>query len=361
MAMAKSRLSKVFELSPAGPNWPHGVLYLDVTLVPLVIFWTIGHQEYLLSALFGAQFTMMIDPGGSAGDRAARGAVFGLLGAGVTALAFGLGAAAWGWLVLAASLVTLLAGLNVMFGPRRFVAANLLNVWFIVALALASGSHRAHSTSYTWAQVLAWAGGSALWVAATFVAWLIRGRQDRPRPWPELPGDTTRQKLTGPVITFAVIRAIAIAVTVTIAFGLNLAYGYWMPVAAIIAMQADLDQTTLVAMQRLSGTLIGAAAATLLLLLPAHAHGQQLVALSHGFQVVALVLLMHATAVQFWNYALYTAAVSAAVLILDDISHPSQLAAAGDRVLWTLCGVGIAVVVTFLATLLDRRTAEAPT
>jgi hypothetical protein len=46
-------LSKVFALNPAGLNWPRGVLFPDVTLVPLVIFWAIGHEQYLLSAPFG--------------------------------------------------------------------------------------------------------------------------------------------------------------------------------------------------------------------------------------------------------------------------------------------------------------------
>jgi hypothetical protein len=62
--------------------------------------------------------------------------------------------------VLAAFAVTLAGGLAVTLGVRRFVAALLLNVWFIVALGVAfSLRHQARVTSYTWAQVLAWAGG----------------------------------------------------------------------------------------------------------------------------------------------------------------------------------------------------------
>jgi hypothetical protein len=132
-----SWLSKVFELNPAGLNWPRAVLFLDVMLVPLVVFWAIGHEEYLLSALFGALFAVLADPGGGYGQRAARIAGFALIGAGLTALGFGIGGDAWGWLVLAASAVTLTAGLAVTFGVRRLVAAVLLNVWFIVALAAA--------------------------------------------------------------------------------------------------------------------------------------------------------------------------------------------------------------------------------
>jgi hypothetical protein len=112
------------------------------------------------------------------------------------------------------------------------VAAYLLNVWLIIALGVASSfHHHAHITSYTWAQVLAWAGGAALWIAVTFFAWLIRGREDRPQPVAELPGDTSRRKLTRPLIMFALIRAIAIAGAVALAFGLNLSHGYWLPIA----------------------------------------------------------------------------------------------------------------------------------
>ena len=203
-----SWLSRVFELNPAGLNWPRGVMFLDVMLVPLVVFWAIGYEQYLLSALFGVLFAGLADPGGGYGYRASRIAMFALIGAGLTALGFGIGGDAWGWLVLAAFAVTLAAGLAVAFGVRRFVTALLLNLWFIVTLGVAfSFHHQARITSYTWAQVLAWAGGSALWIAVTFIGWLIRGREDRPQPVAELPGDTSRRKLTRPLIMFAVIRA----------------------------------------------------------------------------------------------------------------------------------------------------------
>jgi hypothetical protein len=58
-----SWLSKVFGLNPAGLHWPRAVVFLDIALVPLVLFWAIGHQEYLLSALFGAVFAWPRPPG----------------------------------------------------------------------------------------------------------------------------------------------------------------------------------------------------------------------------------------------------------------------------------------------------------
>jgi hypothetical protein len=358
-------LAKVFEFNPAGLNWARGVVIQDLMLVPLVVFLAIGHQAYLLSALFGVLFAAVADPGGSFGPRSWRVAVFAIVGAGLTALGFGIGGDAWGWLVLAAFLVTLLAGLAVMFGVHRFVTALLLNIWFIVALGVAFALHQfnlAHHhvqiTSYTWAQVLAWAGGAALWIAVMFIAWLVSGRHDRPQMVAEIPGDTSRRKLTRPLIMFAVIRAVVIAGTTALAFGLNLSHGYWMPIAAIVAMKPSLEQTTLIGFQRVAGALIGAAAAVLLLLIPASEHGLRLVAITNGLAFVAIVFFMHGAAIRFWNYALYCGAIAAGVLTLLDLPAPSNYGAEGYRVLWTLCGVAIAVLVMVLAALLAKRSAK---
>jgi len=195
----------------------------------------------------------------------------------------------------------------------------------------------------------------------TFIAWLVRGREDRPQPVAELPGDTSRQKLTRPLIMFAVIRALVIAGTVALAFGLNLSHGYWMPIAAMVAMKPSVQQATLVAAQRLIGALIGAAAAALLLLIPASEHGLRLFAVDRGLEVVALVLLMHGAAIRFWNYTLSGAAIAAGVLILVDLPQPSNYSAEGYRVLWTLCGVGIGVLVMLLAGLLGQAHRQSAT
>jgi hypothetical protein len=354
-------LAEVFQLNRAGLNWARAVLFLDMALVPLVLFWAIGHEEYLLSALFGAMFAWLADPGGSYGQRITRVAIFALIGSGLTALAYGIGGDAWGWLVLAAAAVTLVASLGVALGVRRFVTGLLLNIWFIIALSVAFGFHHSshHITQYTWAQTLAWAGGAALWIVMSFIAWLITGRHDQPQPIAELPGDTSRRQLTRPLVMFAVLRAVVIAGTAAIAFGANPPHGLWILVAAIIAMKPSLEASTVTALQRVAGALIGAGAATLVLLIPANVHGVHLVAVTLGLQVVALVFLVHAVGVRFVNYALYYTAVSAGVLTLTDLLQPTDYSAEGYRVLWTLCGVAIALFVMLLAGLLAKRTAKA--
>jgi hypothetical protein len=299
----------------------------------------------------------VIDPGGSYGSRVLRLAGFGLIGAALTALAFGISGDASGWLVLAAFAVTLVAGLAVVLGQHRAAAAMFLSTWFIIALATAFTYHQGHETSDTWAQVVAWAGGVAVWIAFTFVVWLVRGRKDQPAPIAELAGDTPRRPLTGPFIMFALIRAVAVAATAALAFGLNLPHGAWLIFGAFAATKPSLDETTVRGVQRLAGTLIGAALAGLLLLIPANEQGPQLASIVHGLNLVAIVLFVHAAAMFFWNYSFFEAAIVAGVLILVDLSHPANYSAEGDRVLWTVCGVAIAVLVMLVGGLLGKLAA----
>jgi uncharacterized membrane protein YgaE (UPF0421/DUF939 family) len=128
----------------------------------------------------------------------------------------------------------------------------------------------------------------------------------------------------------------------------------------MIAMKPSFEQSTLVGLQRIAGAVIGATAAALVLLIPANEHGLRLFAIDHGLEMVTLVLVMHAIAIRFWNYALYTAAIAAGVLVLIDLPRPLDYAAEGYRVLWTLCGIGIGVLVIFLAGLLGRRRQAQP-
>jgi hypothetical protein len=63
-----------------------------------------------------------------------------------------------------------------------------------------------------------------------------------------------------------------------------------------------------------------------------------------------------AGAIRAVNYAWYCAAVAATVLIAEDIGHPTNLSEEARRVAFTFAGVGIAVLVTYLASLLAKRT-----
>lgn len=203
-----------------------------------------------------------------------------------------------------------------------------------------------------WAQALAWLVGSAYWVAVALVGWLVRRRRPGVSRFPEIPGDSTPQKLTPPLVFFAVIRAVAVGIAVAIPFGLDLPNADWIPIATIVAMKPSLAQSALFAEQRLAGTVIGALIAALLLFT---------ITDKTILEVAIIIFGGIAASIRGVNYALYSAAVAAAVLIGIDLSHPHDLGDEGRRVLFTFIGVGIAVVVMLLANLLQKRNAPTTT
>ncbi len=123
-----------------------------------------------------------------------------------------------------------------------------------------------------------------------------------------------------------------------------------MPTAAIIAMKPSLQQSTLIAAQRVAGTVVGAAVAALVLVTVDN---------RTALEVIVVVLLALAGAIRTMGYTWYTAAVAGAVLIAMDVPHPSNFTDEGRRILFTFAGVGIAVIVMFLADLLQKRSARA--
>lgn len=277
-------------------------------------------------------------------------AAVGLIGTVLTALAFGIGTEAWGFVVLAAFVATLLGGLTVKFGLRRFGDGTRLNVWFVLAMFLPALYEAEGIKTGAWSQALAWMIGSAFFIAYTGIGWLARGRRSQPSRFPEIPGDTSPIPLTRPVIVYAVIRALALSIAVAIAVGSHQPNAVWLPIATLIAMKPSFQQSALVAEQRLAGAILGAALAALVLL-TVHDKGV--------LDVIMLVLVVMGVALRGVNYAIYTAMTAAFVLIALDLGDPTNLGAEARRVLFTFAGVGIAVVGTFLANLLQKRTARA--
>jgi hypothetical protein len=345
-----TQLAEIFELKPQGFNLRRGVSVLAILLVPLIVLEAIHQQQYWLSVSFGALFMGLADPGGDYAQRATRMAGFALIGALLTALGFGIGGWAWGLVVLAAFVITLLAGLAVKFGSHRFVMGMLLNVWFVIALTLPGAYHAAHIHTHAWAQALAWLAGSAFMIAYTCIMWLARGRGAQPQPVAEIPGDISPVTLTRPVIFFVLLRAIALSAAVAIAFGLHLPNADWMPVATIVALKPSLQQSALVAEQRVAGTIIGAVVAAVFLLT---------VDSKIVLEAVMVALGALSGSIRMVNYTLYCAAVAGFALIAMDLPHPSNLTEEARRVLFTFIGVGIAVIVMLLADQLQKHTAKA--
>ena len=78
-----------------------------------------------------------------------------------------------------------------------------------------------------------------------------------------------------------------------------------------------------------------------------------------ALEIIALLLLTAGAAIRYVNYAWYCAGIAAGVLIAVDIPNPTNFAAEVDRVLFTFLGIGIGILVMYIATLLGKRAAKA--
>jgi uncharacterized membrane protein YccC len=342
-------LSKVLAFDPKKVDVRRALLLLAGLAALLVTVVALGARQYAMSALFGALFAVIADPGGAFASRVRRLGVFALVGAAGTALAFAVGEAFWVWPVVAVFAVTLLAGLTVRWGTHCFASSLLQNVWFVIALSLPAWYSSEHVHSDLWLQAAAWLAGVAAWLAVAFVSWLAHGRTDRPPFIPEIPSDVSRHPLTGRIVVFALARAVALALTVGLAWGLDLQNGVWMAIAAIVAMKPSLQQATSAASQRLAGALIGAVLAAGLL---------YAVDVKVALAVAAIALFTIAGAIRMASYAWYCAAIAAGVLILTGLPHPEDLEFEGERVVYTFAGLAVGILILGVAHLLGKVAAR---
>ena len=341
-------LAKVFECKWEALNVALAVGVAAVVVALFVVFTALHWEHYWLSATFGLVFMVVGAAGGHYAHRARDLAVLEVVGAMLTALAFALGTGAWGYIALAALVVTLAAGLSLRFGLPVFMVAVFLNIWFIVALSLAAGYTTGGVATSSWKQAAAWLFGTALLLGIVLVVRLVRQR--KPQPAAEAPESTKAVALTRPVVFFAVVRALTVAVAVAIPFGLKVPDAFLMPVATIVALKPSLEQSTLMAEQRVIGTLIGAVLAAGLLLTVAN---------KHVLVAVIVVFVAAMASVIKVNYALFCFGLAVAVLVALDLPHPTNLSDEGRRVLYTFAGVALAVIVTFLLDRLKKRSAKA--
>ncbi len=345
-----SQLTKVIAVDRSKFSLSGGIAVGGVLLVIWFAVVQLNQQKYLVSVVFAVLTTALSDPGGAYWNRARAMGVFGLVGALMTALAFFVGTQASGFVVLALFLVTLLAGLAVRFGLHRFTAGMLLNVWFVLAVGLPISfrADRIHTSG--WDQALAWLIGSALWITLTFIVWLVSRRKWKPTPIIDVPGEPgAAVELTRPIVLFALVRALALAASAAIAFGLHEPNADWMVIATLIAMKPSIEQSRLVGLQRVIGAAIGAAVAIPILLI---VHDKI------ALEATIILLAALGASIHGVNYAYYTAAIASAALIAADIPHPSNYAAEGRRVLFTFIGVGIGVLVLFVADRIKQHSTQ---
>jgi uncharacterized membrane protein YccC len=335
----------VFEFKADALNLRKGVELLVLMGVPLVVVVSLGVPQYWLSLAFGVLFAALSDPGA---DHPYANRVLWLAGVAVggallTALGFALGRGDWGPVALVAALATLLSGFAAAYGKHAAYVAYLLLIWLLIALALPRSYPFVPWPAQPWPQALAWLAGGALWILLTFVV-SVRKRDRQPSP-SDPAQHTALVSLSQPLILFSALRAVAVALTVAIAWGFTLPHADWMPVATIVVMKPDHDEALFVAEQRVAGTILGALLAAGLL---TAVHDRALLAV---FIAVGGAL---GGAMRNANYAIYCVFVSAVVLTCLGLGHPGSLANNWERVGWTLAGVAIGLGVMLLAGLATK-------
>jgi hypothetical protein len=343
-----------------------GIIATATALVPLLVLKAVDHEELWLSFTFAVLFTMVSDMVVSSpyATRLRWSLGFVLVGTLLTALGYLLGGATWSLVALAVFVTTLLSYLMAVYGRRGALAGILLNMWFLVSLSVALSLHK--SPAQTWPligpQALAWLAGGVLWMVVAWALWMLQqGRRAREQQGQEHQAqgqqatsaapsspDTAPASadLAAPLVVFALLAAVAVAIATAIAWGFAIPNADWMPVATVVAMKSRLADSISIAAQRVAGTLIGAIASAILL---SFVHDQTVII------VIMVVVCALGVALHEVNYALYCACIAMIVLTALGLPHPGDLADNWQRVAWTFVGVGIALVVMFLADVVHPR------
>jgi uncharacterized membrane protein YccC len=143
------------------------------------------------------------------------------------------------------------------------------------------------------------------------------------------------------------------AVTATVMFAsvlgllLPIHHGYWVPVTALIVLRPRAQLSIQRIIYRIIGTMVGAGAATLLAaLLRPH---------EYVLAITVVILVGLAYSLQRSGYAVFTAAVTAAIAFLSTLAGLPELDVVRDRVFANLLGGGLALVTALGFLLLERR------
>ncbi len=104
-------MTAVFALNRRGLNVRRALEVVGVLLVPLLVLGVLDKEKYWLSLAFGILFVALSDPGGTYRVRVREMAWVAIVGTFLTGLGFAIGGGPWGWVVLAAFVVTFVAGL----------------------------------------------------------------------------------------------------------------------------------------------------------------------------------------------------------------------------------------------------------
>jgi uncharacterized membrane protein YccC len=132
---------------------------------------------------------------------------------------------------------------------------------------------------------------------------------------------------------------VATAIAALVASGVHVVRGYWIPMTVVIVLKPNFGGTLQRAAQRITGTILGALLAAVLLLLSTNP----------WWLLAALTALAFATfALRNRNYTLFSLALTPMVMLMLDIAHPITVTDSFLRIVHTIIGSLIALLSGYL-------------
>jgi hypothetical protein len=187
------------------------------------------------------------------------------------------------------------------------------------------------------------AGGLTQMVIVMILALLFPAAGGRLPPGPAKP-KPDRRLLIGHVVR----AAVCVAAALIAAHGLGLSNGYWAPMTAMLVLKPGLSETQTRGLARLTGTLIGCIAASAFAIAVDQSRPALLAALT--------LTAGGAFALQKAHYATLTCMITATVVLLLTLGRGDVVLNAEHRLIATLLGGVIALVVARIAPHSPRAT-----
>jgi hypothetical protein len=149
---------------------------------------------------------------------------------------------------------------------------------------------------------------------------------------------------------YAIRSGVAAAVATSLSRGLDMPNGYWVPLTAALVLRPSLRETARRGFERIAGTLVGGSLA-----------GIAAAALQPGPAALAAIITAVAGlayACQRVSYAIFSACLSAYVVLLLALDYLPEMDTVQHRIIATLLGGAVAMTVDALAWIVRPRATE---
>jgi hypothetical protein len=314
------------------PAWSGFSLGLGVVATVLVAGVILAARQFGAVGLFagmGVLQAMLASAGSPLTVRPWAAFWFAAVGCATTALA-GIVARDHFSAVAALAVVAFLAGCGGAIGPAPARMTNVLAIWFLTAVALLESEIDFYRPAVGFL-----CGSVAVFVLLELVR-RVRGISvETVRPdWNEVRG---RLAWGSPVLSFALVYALAGATALSIGWATMTEHRVWPAVTALILVRPSTRESLAMTLQRTAGTMLGAWAAMFIV---ERIGDWRLLAAT-----VLIATFMMAATLKV-NYAIFAFFLTAEVVALAVLAGHDVLQTGNDRIAGTLIGAGVALAAT---------------